>query len=363
MQQHLHRQPLDLASILRYAKEDIVDIAAPLGVDAVALLAKLPNHSVLLRGNAVPVIAKRYQGCCSVRYYLNYTANGQAWPFFRFRTFKDGGLTADFNGLRWLARQPQQLTSSASLAKKEVVLATTDNNLSLGCSEQAYEKQRAVYFAILQNAFAKASAVEPQQPYLQQRLGGHVTAALLNRLKMRWYNHKILLPIERLGGDVVGFQTIDPALASDNKRNVVAFTGAMKGSFVRVTPVRGLQFYPILFCEGIITALTLALVWPGEIRAVLSCNNYGHCRKHLNERVYFAHDMDVYKPKVGNVGLNNALVAAQPDDYFMTPQFLSIHGKEQPSDFNDMLRLYGINVLQQAMEQVWQAKTTAQNLS
>ncbi|MCC5453152.1 hypothetical protein LMJ53_15635 [Rheinheimera sp. UJ51] len=306
MQQNTLRHKVDMLSILTHAKEAIANAAATTGIDAGALLPCLPDHSVFLKGNEVPVLAKRYKGCCSVRFYYNQTSDGQPWPFFRFYSFKDGGLSSDFNGLRWLRQQPKLWLSSNTEHAKPVFNAMAHAK-RLSPSEQAYEKQRAKYFMVLDNLFASAKPVATSHPYLQQRLCGLATSTLLRRINMRCHSKKLWVPIEALSGKTVGFQAIDPNLASNNKRTHVAFAGATKGSFVRITPISGLQFYSILFCEGVMTALSLALVWPGEIRAVLSCNNYLHCRKHLNERVYFAHDLDVYKPQVGNVGLNRAL--------------------------------------------------------
>ncbi|MCF4010672.1 hypothetical protein [Rheinheimera sp. UJ63] len=102
MQQNTLRHKVDMLSILTHAKEAIANAAATIDIDAGALLPCLPDHSVFLKGNEVPVLAKRYKGCCSVRFYYNHTSDGQPWPFFRFYTFKDGGLSIDFNGLRWL---------------------------------------------------------------------------------------------------------------------------------------------------------------------------------------------------------------------------------------------------------------------
>jgi hypothetical protein len=169
---------------------------------------------------------------------------------------------------------------------------------------------------------------------------------------LREFRGKLIAPLERIGGEHTGYQLIMPDKTEDNKRIHVAYSGAMRGSFVRISAVAGLRYFPLMFCEGIFTALSLALVWPGEIRAVLGCNNYAGCRDHLNESVYFAHDQDVYKPHVGNVGLKHAIAASREGDVFFAPQFLPLHHNLKPTDFNDMLNLYGLKTLQQAMEQV-----------
>lgn len=223
--------------------------------------------------------------------------------------------------------------------KKRGGLAKKASFSMANLAKQADEQQRVNYFNQLQQAFLMAGPVPPKHAYVQQRLTNVAAENVLSRINMRWHDNKLWVPIARPGGQMVGLQSINPALKKDNKRSYVAFLGAMKGSFVRVAPVGGLTFYPILLCEGVFTALSLALVWPGEIRAVLSCYNFAACRKHLNESVYFAHDMDVYKPLVGNVGLNSAVSAAQAGDYFMTPQFLPVHQQYQPTDFNDLLCL------------------------
>ena len=346
-----------MSTLLQQAQQAIVDVASPLGIDAITLLAQLPEHSMRLTGRQVPVLHKRYLGTCSVLYYINHTPCGQVWPFLRFHTFKDGGITADFNGLRWLRAQP-----AAASTQARTIPATKASHHKLSSLAEREEKSKAQYFKRLHHAYEHASPVDAKHPYLQKRLAGLATASLVERCAIRQVDTRLMVAIEQLDGRVIGFQLIDPQKSSDNKRNHVAFSGAMRGSFVRIAAVRGLKYFPILFCEGIFTAFSLALVWPGEIRAVLSCTNFQACRKHLRERVYFAHDHDTHKPAVGNVGLNKAVQAAWPGDYFITPQFFPMHQALKPTDFNDMLRLYGLQALQQAIEHVWCYEPASQNM-
>ncbi|MEE2003029.1 hypothetical protein QWY20_16340 [Alkalimonas sp. MEB108] len=356
MAQSLSNYP-SVSALLHQAQQAIVDVAAPLGIDAIALLAQLPEHSIRLTGRQVPVLHKRSRGTCSVLYYINQTPSGQAWPFLRFHTFKDGGITADFNGLRWLRSQP-----GVCLTKPTAIVANKAVHHRLSNLAEREDKSRALYFKRLQQAYEHAGPVDAKHPYLQKRLAGLATASLVDRCAMRQVDTRLMVAIEQLDGRVIGFQLIYPQKSTDNKRNHVAFSGAMRGSFVRVAAVRGLKYFPILFCEGVFTALSLALVWPGEIRAVLGCHNYQPCRKHLRERVYFAHDHDTHKPAVGNVGLSKAMQAALPGDYFITPQFFPMHQPLKPTDFNDMLLLYGIRALQQVFEQPWCYEDSAQKL-
>jgi hypothetical protein len=46
-------------------------------------------------------LASRYRHACSVTLHINRLPGGDAWPFLRFFTFKDGKRSHDFNGLRW----------------------------------------------------------------------------------------------------------------------------------------------------------------------------------------------------------------------------------------------------------------------
>lgn len=349
-------QQWEMTRILDLAFNDIVKAAAQAGIDGKALLAQLPPHSVRLTGNQVPVLEKRYRGTCSVTYYFNQNPAGEPWPFFRFHTFKDGGVTADFNGCRWLkenrtllelTRHEQQIASNEVIAKSNVQPEPRSSSAPL----EAEDKSRAEYFSLLQKGFKYATPVAADHPYIRERLAGYANQQLLSRVMLRNFRGKLMAPLERINGEHTGFQLIMPDRETDNKRNHVAYPGAMRGSFVRISAVSGLRYFPIMFCEGIFTALSLALVWPGEIRAVLSCHNYAGCRDHLNEHVYFAHDNDVYKPQIGNVGLKHAKAASRQGDIFIAPQFLPMHQHKKPTDFNDMLQLYGVSSLQQTIEQ------------
>lgn len=331
---------------LQAAETDLAAAAAMVGIDGKALLPMLPGHSALLTGRSVPVLQPRYRGACSVRFYVNHDSYGRPWPFIRFFTFKDGGKHADFHGLHWLRRQRGQPGNwsppARTVAKRHTAL----------CHEQTQHQQRQ-RFTALSKQFALAAKITVQHPWLQQRFGRLAAQLPLSRLSMRVHGNQIMLPIETIAGDMVGFHCIHTQRKHDNKRHYVKQAGALKQAFVRVQPVAGLRFYPLLFCEGVATALSLALVWPGEIRAVLSAGNYAGCRDHVQERVYFAHDQDIYKTAIGNVGLNHALRAARAGDWMLTPQFLPIHRPQKPTDFHDMVCLYGPEVLLNVLENPW----------
>lgn len=349
-------QQWEMTRVFELAFNDIAKAAAEVGIDAKALLAQLPPYSVRLTGNQVPVLEKRYRGTCSVTYYFNQNPAGEPWPFFRFHTFKDGGVTTDFNGCRWLKanRAVLERTSQvAQMASEPIILeAATPRDSSITLPQfMAEDKSRAEYFALLQKGFRYAPSIGPEHPYIKSKLAGYANQQLLRRIMLRNFRGKLLVPLERINGEHTGFQLIMPDRVTDNKRIHVAYPGAMRGSFVKISAVSGLRYFPIMFCEGIFTALSLALIWPGEIRAVLSCHNYTGCRDHLNEHVYFAHDNDLYKPQIGNVGLQHAKAASRQGDIFITPQFLPMHQAQKPTDFNDMLQLYGVSSLQQTIEQ------------
>ena len=88
--------------ILSAAGDHICQRAAEVGIDGTRLLRDLPAPGRLLKGAALPVLARRYRGASCALLHINYTNNGQEWPFLLLMTFKDGGARTHFNGLRWL---------------------------------------------------------------------------------------------------------------------------------------------------------------------------------------------------------------------------------------------------------------------
>lgn len=337
-------------TILDQAFTTLCSLAEETGVDAAALLQSLPPSGFLLRGSQVPVLSPRFRGSCSVLFYENLLPNGNSWPFIRFFTFKDGGIERRFNGLYWLKHQQHQ--SSAHPATRRVKPASCRL-----IDQQLMEAKKLRIFNDKTQEFDAAVPASPANPWLQQRLSGACTASLLNRIELRQHGqNRFLLPIQN-NQVRIGYQQLQCTAAGHEKRFFTAYEGAMNGSYGRIMAVAGYEHLPCMLCEGLMTGLTLALVWPGRILLALTANNLPKLRQTLAEPVILAHDDDRWKPKIGNTGLQAALQAQRPGDCLVSPWFNANSLKNQPTDFNDLLRLEGmaqlVECLYAQLPEVW----------
>lgn len=335
-QYHTHAEDYP---ILQQAREHIVLLAAEVGIDGEAVLANLPAPGQLWFGQSVPVHACRFRGQCSVLFYLNRSVSGQEWPLIRFHTFKHGGEVRVFHGLDWLiqSKDCKQMTP----AQKHIFIRSGDNESLV----RLQAEKRLARFRQFYHEFTISNPLTTATEWLQKRLCGEATASLCERVEIRQLDGRILAPVETSAGVLTGFQSIVHGDTGDQKRFLLAHSGLLKGSFVRIRASDSVAGDAVIICEGVATALSLALVWSGEIRAALTATNLTAVRASVKGRAIFAHDMDVFKPNVGNVGWKAACEAMRKDDLLLTPHFhfddLGLH----PTDFNDVLSLYGIDEL------------------
>lgn len=325
--------------ILHHAKDEIISLAKEVGIDGNALIANLPVPGHLWHGHSVPVLTRKYRGTCSVVLYLNQTSTGQEWPFLRFHSFKNGGETRTFNGLQWLNTNQEHAPMKSKNTPISIKVAVT-NTL-----ERLQAQARLARFRQTHQEFILGTAVSTESSWLHHRLFGEASKSLCQRIMLKQHEHKIIAKLENAVGVLTGYQTISAGVAGDQKRFVLAHSGLLKGSFFRIRPSVPDAEDAVIVCEGVATALSLALVWQGEIRAALTASNLNEVRAGVVGRVLFAHDQDVYKPKVGNVGFNAAIDAMQDCDLLVTPKFNWEDQEEQPTDFNDVLGLYGLDEL------------------
>lgn len=76
-------------------------------------------------------------------------------------------------------------------------------------------------------------------------------------------------------------------------------------------------------------------------------------RQPIAEPVVFFCDEDIWKPHVGNVGRNKALGAMQLGDVLHGPGFHPLSLASQPTDYNDLLWLEGVEALGQQVGLAW----------
>ncbi|ANG62227.1 hypothetical protein A8C75_06790 [Marinobacterium aestuarii] len=336
-------------AILHRACDHICTLAAEVGIDGSRLLQCLPAPGQMAKGNSVPVIEPRYRGTCSALLYINRTSTGRLWPFLRLHTFKDGGQERTFNGLRWQCTNANSQTPMSRVALR----ATRDPAL-----ENARRLQRHGHF---ERQYCAAPHLGPDHPWLAQRLTGLADTALLSRLPVRCPQPgQLLIPFGNPHQGYTGFHQITFSPHGDRKRHFVREAGLMSGSFIRIQPKpEATARIPVLICEGLATGLTLALVWPGEVRVALSAHNLAAVRRNTPGPVIFCHDNDIWKPRVGNVGKHCAQSARQPGDRLCYPTFSrETLARARPTDFNDLLRLEGFSALHSTLERLWLDGTT-----
>ncbi len=337
-----NQQQPHLFDILQQAKPEIISIAEEVGIDGEAVLANLPAPGTFWQGSSVPVIQRRYRGACSVLFHVNNHRSGLAWPYFRFHTFKEGGDLRTFNGLTWLSNNP--LSRCTNSSKETVAFYQTPRT---NCQQREAQEQQVRLHRFQQALleFEAGSPLSERSLWLQQRLSDFASSKLGLRADIRFSPHRVLAKLERANGELIGFQAISAKQYGDDKRFLLARSGTLKGSFVRIRPSLPQAEQAVLLCEGVATALSLALVWQGEIRAALCASNIKAVRETIEAPVIFAHDMDIYKPHIGNVGLLAAKSAMQATDRLITPRFHFLDHVERPTDFNDVLQLYGLDEL------------------
>ncbi|PKI12721.1 hypothetical protein [Colwellia sp. 12G3] len=348
--------PSDALTILARASSDVIAIAKEVGVDASALLLSLPASGVLLKGINVPVIHKKYRGTCSVMFYINQSTQGEYWPFLRFSTFKHGGLSCVFNGSTWLKeRQVLNINTAVKLPrlcanKLDVFSENMINNnaaqiFNSSPTNALEDEKRLSRFINLQAQYRNAISLTLRDMWLESRLNSHATTLLLDRINVKRTANALLFPLYHDEHQHTGFHKIINQEKGDKKFHFAKKQGVFSGSYINIKANDEFSQLPIVLCEGVVTGMSLALVWPGEIRIALSANNLLPVRKNITKAVVIFCDEDVWKNKVGNVGRIAAMKAKNEDDIVRGPLFHFTSLGHKPTDFNDLLCLEGLSVL------------------
>jgi putative DNA primase/helicase len=321
--------------IQRYSIE-FIQLALEVGIDGAALLKQLPPTGHLLTGFRVPVIHPKYRYACSVIMHINQTKQGQHWPLVKFHSFKNGGETRVFNGLQ-ISRQHNP------------IYATVDNSCIVKFSHdqsQINDTWRMANFLKLSKLYFTSQDLAVKGPWLNKRLCGHATPALIKRIFVRQIDEvNLLAPLSHPLHGLVGYHKISIEADGDKKRHHIHSAGLFKGSYIEILPQKGITHNTPALCEGLATGLTIALIWTGPVYIALSANNLGAVRNNLTGPVTIFCDNDVWKPEVGNVGKTAACRALVPGDRLIIPQFRPQSIQYKPTDFNDLLMLEGIRAL------------------
>lgn len=330
--------------LLSHYAAEFIQLAQEVGIDGTELLQQLPDPGCLLTGFRVPVIHPKYRYSCSVLLHINKTHKGQYWPLVRFHSFKHGGETRVFNGLKLLnnSRSEHFVTHPKVLPKVSIAKNTM-------CIDDTWRMDK---FLDLSKLYFNSPALTANNPWLQKRLCGYATPALMQRTFIHQVQPTSLLaPLSHPLHGLVGYHKISIKADADHKRHYIFSAGRLKGSYIEIQPQTGVKSAIPALCEGLATGLTIALIWPGPIYIALSANNLSAVRSHLNKPVAIFCDNDAWKPKAGNVGKQAALTALTTGDRLLCPVFLQQLYEHKPSDFNDLLMLEGIGALMQQVSE------------
>lgn len=326
---------MDWQQILNDHYDEFCYLAQEVGIDGAALYQRLPASGQLLMGNAVPVITPSYRGKCSVLFYINYDSQGGSWPYIRFMSFKHGGVQRVFNGSRLNKARPFVPVDDQCLTKRPAAQIKPQFQVNDNWRKQQFWASSQQYY----------SAKEINDiPWLNQRLQRKCNPILLRRAGLRMTQHgELLAPISHPNQGLVGYHKITPQ-RDNQKRHAIYRAGLLKGAAIVINPNPLTPSSAIGLCEGLITGLSLALVWPGSIYVALTAGNLAAVRGSLSDKsaVTIFADNDCWKPQVGNTGVSKAYAAAQPSDKICVPQFSQMSQLTQPTDFNDLLVAEGI---------------------
>lgn len=330
--------------ILQRAQDEICDLACRVGIDGQAFLESLPPPGTLLTGRSVPVLTRRDLGKVSILFHVNQTKDGRGWPFIKFHSFRHGGLSEQFNGLQWLRRQAQCDRIIAYSNHRPLVVKQATRHFDQG---DGHRRQRDEQ---LQFSYQRARPLTEDLPWVASRFHRHITSSLIGRTSGRHDGSgRMLFPMYNLQGKRTGFHQIVTA-NGDEKRHFVRRSGLMAGSVVRIKPESSSSSaLPAIICEGVATAMTIALLWPGPIFAALSANNLKSVRKAIYGPVILAADNDQWKPEIGNIGVAAAYNAAESGDTVLVPRFRQTSHAERPTDYNDLLKTEGYIALRRQL--------------
>lgn len=328
----------DWQTILNRYFTEYCQAAAEVGIDGAKLYQALPAPGQLVTGKRVPVLHPKYKGTCSFLFYINQAVNGITWPYFKFMTFKHGGVSRVFNGWQhYHSMAHQGLTTSGPKVSPRMAITKESSSFKVSDSwrfETFCHDSREFY----RSPWALNCA------WLQQRLAGYLTASLMERIALRYSAAGYLLaPITHVEHGLVGYHKIE-FVKKNQKRHHILHTGQLKGASILIEKNDSCPGSEIAICEGLVTGLSVALVWSGKIYVALSAGNLRAVRQLLPDKtkVTFFADNDAWKPEVGNTGVEKAQAAALPGDTILVPRFNPQFAIHKPTDFNDLLMLEGL---------------------
>lgn len=353
----------DWCRLLIQADDEIVRMASEAGIDWDTLRQQLPACGSLLRGNRVPVLSPRDRGRNAFLWHLNTNRYGDTWPCLVFMTFRHGGIHQIFHGYRWAWLNFISGSHPIQAPARRTVTAVRQEDESLRAAREALETERCLErFRTGCRQWQATTPATAEHTLLRWRLCGHGSEQLLARLDLRSFQHPrgegLMVRLLNHEHGHCGFQQLHAAPLDTGGRTqhlIIRQRGMKRGSMVCIRASAGHEGWPIAMCEGLFTALSVALGWPGPIAVALDAGNLPAVRQMIQRPCVFFADHDAWARR--NTGLLHAQQACRPGDRVILPafaaEFAAEHADHQPTDFNDLQRLAGHAELLRQLRQGW----------
>lgn len=132
---------------------------------------------------------------------------------------------------------------------------------------------------------------------------------------------------------------------------IIRQAGLKKGACASIHPLPGHEHWPVALCEGLFTALSVALAWPGPLRVALDAYNLRPVRAAIDGPCVFFADDD--RAAERHTGWHQAKAALQPGDRIVLPRFPDAGSAGDLSDFNDLHRVSGLAEVQRQVRLAW----------
>lgn len=345
----------DWQTQLAQAFDHIVAIAADAGIDWARLQHQLPVPGTLLKSGQLPVLTSKDRGRSAFVWHLNPDRHGGPWACLVFLSFRHGGVHQIVHLRRW-AWDRFNIERGLALS----VPSTPRPRIDAGNerAERQEQARRAQRFALTQQRWVQASSAGADHPLLQRRLCGDANPALLARLGLRRSSDRLgehlMIRLQHRQHGHTGFQQLHIRPLDERGRTqhlVMREAGLKNGSFTCIRATAGHEHWPVAICEGLFTALSVALAWPGPLAVTLDAYNLAHVRASIRRRCVFFADDD--RAGGRNTGLRQAQAAAQAHDLIVLPCFPAGESPQSCSDFNDLHRIAGLEEVRRQVRAAW----------
>ena len=337
----------DITSIIHRAYDEIAEIAASVGIDwSQHCNTQFPFET---SSSETQALEKSHKGRCGILAYVNRCSRtNREFPFIVFRTQKSGGVSAKFNGYKYLSKQAKQSQAEIEKARKTAEIARI-------AREELKAQKEAETIALNQSyrekiiAFSESSFTQcTDSKYLARKN----LSEFSHLFKMgKKYNPEtgktygktcIAAPLFNENIDHVGYEYIEDE--SGAKSSSKGSGGGLRFAFVQSNDDSKDTAY---VSEGIADMLTIHKVTNADCFASISASQIKRLVKHLLEELHYSHVVVCADNDQNNVGLNAAKFDVESGFYSVC--LPSIH-----KDFSDVYVNQGAQAVKDQLERtVW----------